>query len=150
MTSGDNPRCDLCSRPAVVHATEIRDGVTTQRHLCATHAAQIPELASIQSDSHGSPVANAIHDMIVERQAMTGLTANLRGTANFIRRHGRMPRTVAELEEGMSLRPPFPTTDITDPNLRTYLEESDAFLEWFDDCDLLSPPPPDEPPAPQV
>src|SRR4051812_17546015 len=75
-----------------------------------------------------------------ETQAMSGLAANLRGTANFIRRHGRPPRTTAELNEGMSLHPPFPTTDITDPNLLTYLKESDAFLEFFEG---LSPSPDD-------
>jgi len=86
--------------------------------------------------------------MRAETQAMTGLAANLRGTANFIRRHGRPPRTTTELKEGMSLHPPFPTTDIPDPNLRTFLEESDAFLQWFEGCDLLAPPP-DELPIPQ-
>jgi len=75
-----------------------------------------------------------------ETRAMTGLAANLRGTANFIRRHGRPPRTAAELEEGMSLRQPFPTTEITDPNLLTYLRESDAFLEFFDTFGRLPSP----------
>lgn len=67
-----------------------------------------------------------------ETQAMSALAAQLRGTANFIRRHGRPPRTTAELEEGIALRPPFPTTQVTDPNLLTYLRESDAFLEFFE------------------
>ena len=79
-----------------------------------------------------------------ETHAMSGLAAQLRGTANFIRRHGRPPRTTAELEEGIALRPPFPTPEITDPNLLTYLRESDAFLEFFEG---LAPetPAPDEP-----
>ena len=72
-----------------------------------------------------------------ETQAMSALAAQLRGTANYIRRHGRPPRTAAELEEGIALRPPFPTATITDPNLLTYLKESDAFLEFFDG---LAPP----------
>lgn len=82
-----------------------------------------------------------------ETQAMSGLAASLRGTANFIRRHGRPPRTVEELEEGMSLHPPFPTAEITDPNLLTYLKESDAFLECFDTFGC--PPPPSGSPQEQ-
>ena len=74
--------------------------------------------------------ANALTSLLSsETHAMSGLAAQLRGTANFIRRHGRPPRTTAE---------------ITDPNLLTYLRESDAFLEFFEG---LAPetPAPDEP-----
>ena len=79
-----------------------------------------------------------------ETQAMSALAAQLRGTANYIRRHGRPPRTTEELDEGIALRPPFPTTIITDPNLLTYLRESDAFLEFFQGL-APEPPSPNEP-----
>jgi hypothetical protein len=145
MTPPHTPTCDLCDHPATV----IKDGVTTQQYLCATHAAELSDLADVQPPAHLSTPAATLAALPAETQAMTGLAANLRGTANFIRRHGRPPQTVAELEEGISLHPPFPTTDVTDPNLRTFLEESDAFLQWYDGCDLLTPPSSDEPPIPQ-
>jgi hypothetical protein len=141
----DDPTCDLCPRPAVVHATEINHGVSTHRHLCAHHAAEAPELAGIKPCL--SMMANPTAPLSIELQAMSSVAANLRGTANFIRRHGRMPATAAELEEGMALTPPFPTTDVTDPNLRTYLHESDALLEFYDTFGRLPPPSDDTPPA---
>jgi hypothetical protein len=148
MTPPNNPTCDLCDHPAVVHTTEIHNGVTTHRHLCAAHAAQVPELADPKPNAQPPTPEAALAALPAETRAMTGLAANLRGTANFIRRHGRPPQTAAELEEGISLHPPFPAVEITDPNLRTYLEESDAFLRWFDGCDVLTPPS-DRPPTPQ-
>ena len=114
------------------------------------HPADVNNNNGDHDDKDDEPTQNHLHPFAAnaltsllssETHAMSGLAAQLRGTANFIRRHGRPPRTTAELEEGIALRPPFPTTTLTDPNLLTYLRESDAFLEFFE---ALAPPP-DEP-----
>jgi hypothetical protein len=140
--------CDLCDRPAVVHATEVNGGVTTERHLCERHAAEVPELAQVKPRNDASSgFTDVMTSLSAEKQAMAGLAANLRGAANFIRRHARMPATAADLEEGMSLRAPFPIIEIADPNLRTYLQESDAFLQFYDTCEYLALSPPDESPG---
>jgi hypothetical protein len=134
-----NPACDLCPRPATVHQTDIVDGHLTERHLCWQHAAESHGLTTSDPSAASAFLASLLS---TETHAMSGLAAQLRGTANYIRRHGRPPRTVDELDEGMSLRPPFPTAPISDPNLLTYLKESDAFLESFES---FTPPLPDEP-----
>jgi hypothetical protein len=140
-------KCDLCDSVAVVHATEVNGGVTIHRHLCERHGAELAELAQAKPiDDTPLAFGAAIKSLVAETHAMAGLAANLRGTANFIRRHGRMPATLADLEEGMSLCAPFPTVEIPDPNLRTYLEESDAFLQFYDNCGYLAPRPDGSPP----
>ena len=131
-----NPTCDLCDQPATVHLTDITDGHLTQRHLCPEHAAASPDLPAADPCR---AIGGLTSLLSAQTQAMSGMIAHLRGTANYIRRHGRPPRTVAELEQGIALRPPFPPTNITDPNLLTYLKESDAFLEFFE---ALAPEPP--------
>lgn len=47
---------------------------------------------------------------------------NLRGTSNFARRHGRMPATVEELLEGMSLPDDVAGAEVSDPELQAQLK----------------------------
>jgi hypothetical protein len=60
----------------------------------------------------------------------TAVVDNLRGTANFVRRYGRMPASVGELEEGMGLVEPFPIAEEVDGELRRHLRQWDAVLDF--------------------
>ena len=104
--------CDLCAQPATVHMTEIRNGQKSERHLCVAHAGQ----AGIQlpSQEHGTK----------------GMLDNLRGTARFIRRHGRPPSSVEELREGMAPDGDFPIVEIGDAALRQKVEWMEGLIAF--------------------
>src|SRR5262249_30094399 len=123
----DNFTCDVCGSPAIVHETEIRDGEEVERHLCAEHA----DLSGIRPGlAPGQLVVNGVVCSTVKEAAMRGILDNLRGSANFIRRHGRMPASVEELCEGMTLQDDVAGVEITDPAVRAQLKWIDALLEF--------------------
>src|SRR5689334_15047694 len=119
--------CDLCTEPATVHVCEIRDGVKTEKHLCAEHNEQIkiPNLAV------GQMAVNGVICSSVEEAAVQGILENLRGTRNFCRQHGRMPSSVEELEKGMSLPDEGPDAEINDPELLQEFRRLDALVRFI-------------------
>jgi hypothetical protein len=112
-----------------VFTTGIDHGRETSGRLCARHATEAGygELARRASEAPPAVAAPG-----PGQPAAVGVVNNLRGTANFLRRHGRMPSSVAELTEGMNLREPFPTAAIADPELRRFLDEADAVLRFYE------------------
>src|ERR1043166_4355068 len=114
----DNNACDICGQPASVHMTEIRDGQKVERHLCAGHA----DANGIKLPAPGQMLVNGVPCSTVEEATTRGITDNLLGTSNFAHRHGRMPATVQELQEGMSLPDHVAGVDIADPELRAQLK----------------------------
>lgn len=140
----DTNVCDICGRPASLHLVEIHDDETVERHLCAEHAAA----SGIKTAVPGQRFVNGVPCSTVEEGMTRGIMDNLRGTSNFARRHGRMPATVEELQEGMSLPDDIAGVEIREPELR-------AQLKWIDDLIAFCrahgrmPQNPDEmPPAP--
>ena len=110
--------CDVCGRPASVHMTEIREGQKLERNLCAEHA------VVGQMIVHGAVCPTA------EEAATRGILENLRGTANFARRHGRMPTSVEELQQGMALQDDVAGVEIADPKMRAWVEWADGLIEF--------------------
>jgi protein-arginine kinase activator protein McsA len=48
--------CEVCGKPAIIHLTEIRDGVKTSRSLCVEHTP--PE---IRDKLRGAPAEGVAH-----------------------------------------------------------------------------------------
>src|SRR6266702_4813972 len=109
--------CDVCGQPATVHATEIHDDKRTERHLCAVHAGE----AGLPSDLVEGIQIGATSGTF-QKALMEGMLDNLRGTANFIRRHGRLPSSLDDLKEGMALQGAFPGAEIDDAELKAKLQ----------------------------
>jgi hypothetical protein len=123
----DNFTCDVCGSPAAVHETEIRDGEEVERHLCAEHA----DLSDIPPGlAPGQMIVSGVVCSTVEEAAMQRAVDNLRGSANFARRHGRMPASVEELREGMALQDDVAGVEIRDPAVRAQLKWIDALIEF--------------------
>jgi hypothetical protein len=120
--------CDFCDEAAVLHATEIVDGRTASRHLCARHAAEAGYGEVLTSAPATTRAAGAAESYI----------DNLRGTANFVRRYGHMPSSVTELMEGMALREPFPMADSIAPELQGPLRQWEALLRFYESHHRLS------------
>jgi hypothetical protein len=141
----DNFTCDVCGSPATVHETEIRDGAEVERHLCAEHA----DLSGISPGlAPGQMVVNGVVCSTVEEAAMRGAIDNLRGTANFMRRHGRMPGSVEELREGMALQDDAAGVEIADPTVLAQLKWIDALIEFCKTHGRMPQTPDEMPPAP--
>jgi hypothetical protein len=115
--------CDVCGQPATVHSTEIRDGMTAERHLCAEH--------TDQEGLFGPLGPQGVVYSSVEAAVALGIVNNLRGTVNFIRRRGRLPSSVEELQEGMALHDDFTAVQIEDADLRRRLECLDGLIRFF-------------------
>jgi hypothetical protein len=136
--------CDMCGGPAVFHSTAIDNGKKTESHLCAAHAAEVGLTTELtQVTTTGSPSADevAVVNAFFEgyptsvgtppSRAPTwkAIVDNLRGTANFIRRHGRPPASVEELREGMDLEQgKFPAVEIADAQLKETVERMEQFI----------------------
>jgi hypothetical protein len=140
----DNNACDICGQPASVHMTEIRDGQTVERHLCAEHA----DVSGIKGLAPGQMLVNGVPCSTVEEATIRGIMDNLRGTSNFARRHGRMPATVEELQEGMSLPDGIAGVEITDSDLRAQLKWVDGLLAFCRAHGRMPQTPDEMPPAP--
>jgi hypothetical protein len=117
-------KCDICGRVAIVHSTEITGGKTSERHLCEAHA----EL-SLASDFTGM-LALGIDRAPVPDSTWRGMVDNLRGIVNSIKRHGRPPSLVAELEEGKAMESGVPTAEIMDAKLKATLDYMDRFIDF--------------------
>ncbi len=103
--------CDLCQKPAVVHEVVIRNGVTTEVHLCAEHAAEKGYQVPV------SPVAQALTQLVEQ----TGLAR--RG-----RRSGACPGcglTIVEFRQSGVLGCPA-CYDAFQPDLGTLIERAQA------------------------
>lgn len=129
----ETDKCDHCDRPAMVIGTHINmdNDERTEVHLCAEHAVQagLPDPANHPASPF---LVNGIPCNTPEEATALGVVSNLRGTANFIRAHGRMPDSVEELQVGMALRDPFPTVEIEDGELRKALDFMDELIQSFD------------------
>ena len=73
---------------------------------------------------------------------------NLRGTSTFARRHGRMPISVEELQEGMLLPDDVPGVEITDSDLRARLKWVDGVIAFCRAHGRMPQTPDEMPPAP--
>jgi len=136
--------CDICGQPASVHMTEIHDGQKIERHLCTEHA----DVSGINGLAPGQMLVNGVACSTVEEAATRGIMDNLRGTSNFARRHGRMPATVEELQEGMSLPDDVAGVAITDPELRAQLKWVDGLIAFCRAHGRMPQTPDEMPPAP--
>src|SRR4051794_34011897 len=114
----DTNSCDICGQPASVHMTEIRDGHKVERHLCAEHG----DISGMKGLAPGQMLVNGVVCSTVEEATTRAILDNLRGTSNFAHRNGRMPATVDELQEGMSLPDDVAAVDVADPELRAQLK----------------------------
>jgi hypothetical protein len=122
----DTNACDICGQPASVHMTEIGDGRMVERHLCAKHGA----IGGTKGLAPGQILVNGVVCSTVEEATTRGILDNLRGTSNFAHQHGRMPATVEELQEGMSLPDDVAGVEITDPELRAQLKWVDGLIAF--------------------
>jgi hypothetical protein len=129
--------CDVCGQAASVHVTEIRDGQRVERHLCAEHA----DASGIKCLAPGQMLVNGV-------ATSRGIMDNLRGTSNFARRHGRMPVSVEELQEGMSLPDDVPGVEIADSDLRARLTWVDGVIAFCRAHGRMPRTPDEMPPAP--
>src|SRR5687768_12319552 len=122
--------CEVCGQPASVYAIEIRNAQKSERHLCDKHAASggMTDLAGFGT---GWMMINDVTWSSAQEAAVRGTLANLRGTANLARRHGRMPATVKELIEGMALQGDFPRVEITDPKVTALLNDIDGLIDFW-------------------
>ncbi|MDB5294436.1 MAG: hypothetical protein JWO31_419 [Phycisphaerales bacterium] len=140
----DNNACDDCGRPASVHVTEIRDGQKVERHRCAEHAG----VAGTKGLAPGQMLANGVPCSTVEEAMTRGMMDNLLATTNFARRHGRMPATVEELREGMSLPDDFVGVEIADSDLRAQLKWVDGLIAFCRAHGRMPQTPDEMPPEP--
>jgi hypothetical protein len=107
---------DSCGEFPLVHITEIRNGKTSERHLCLSHARDAGVLAADE------PQRSA------EEAVVRGMLPTLRGTAEFIRRNGRSPSSLEELGQAMSLPSDSPAVDISDAKLIKVLHKLDELV----------------------
>ena len=84
----------------------------------------------------------------VEEATTRGIMDNLRGTSNFAHRNGRMPATVEELHETMSLPDDVAGIEITDPKLRAQLKWVDGLIAFCRAHGRMPQTPDEMPPAP--
>jgi hypothetical protein len=96
----------------------------------------------------GQMVVNGVPCKTVEDAVTRGIMDNLRGTANFTRRHGRMPASVEELREGMALQDDVTGVEITDPEARAQLKYVDGLLKFCEAHGRMPRTPDEMPPAP--
>jgi hypothetical protein len=136
--------CDVCGRSASVHLTNIRDGKKVERHLCSLHAdaSAIAAMAPAQTVVGGAACPTA------EEAALGGIMNNLRGTANYTRRHGRMPASVEELREGMAMTHDSGAAEIADSGVRAQLEYVDGLIDFCQSHGRMPQTPDEMPPAP--
>jgi hypothetical protein len=92
----ENPgACDLCTKPAHLHLTEIKDGVKTTRSLCYDHAP--PEMRdTMPFGRHRTPAEEAA---FVRRQ-MTPLLDQLTDPAQRAEYQANLERLIADIESG--------------------------------------------------
>jgi hypothetical protein len=117
--------CDVCGQPATIHATEIHDGEKTERHLCAAHAGEAGLPGDLVERIQSGATAGSFQEALTR-----GMLDNFRGTANFIRRYGRLPSSVDDLKEGMALQGSFPSVAIDDAELKAKLQAMEGLIEF--------------------
>jgi hypothetical protein len=106
------------------------------------------DIGVLQGLAPGQMLVNGIVCSTVEEATTRGIWDNLRGTSNFARQHGRMPATVEELQEGMSLPDDAPGVEITDPELRAQLQWVDGLIAFCRAHGRMPQTPDEMPPAP--
>ena len=118
-------QCEICGQPATVHAVMIDDHRKSERHLCAQHAKEAgmrqPHAAPGQAPGAGVICGEAI-----------GALDNVKGTANFLRRHGRMPESVEELLQGMADPGDAPPAPLSDPKLARGLQFMEGMIRFWE------------------
>jgi hypothetical protein len=140
-----NPSCcEVCGQIPSVHVIEIRDGQRVERNFCDKHA-DLRGVPGLSVGAGGRMVANGVPISTIQDAAATGV---IRGMANFARRHGRLPDSVDEIEEGMALRGEFPKGEIADDLLTAKLTWIDGLLEFFRTHGRLPETPEEMPPMP--
>jgi len=136
--------CDACGRPAVVHEVEVRNGERVERHRCAEHGDWSGTEVSVSNP--GQMFVNGIPCSSVQEAVNRGVLDNLCGTANFARRHGRMPTSVDELLEGMALPDGFVEARITDTAVIAQLRYLDGLIDFCQTHGRLPQTPDEMPP----
>jgi len=104
-------KCDLCSKPAVVHEVVIKSGVTSEVHLCAEHAAAKGFQVPVQ------PVAQLLSQFVEQS-----------GLARKGKRGGACPEcglTILEFRQSGVLGCPA-CYDAFQPDLGTLIERAQA------------------------
>ena len=121
---------DVCGEPATIHLCEISHGKKTERHLCAEHApeAGLPEVKVLVA---GQLMVNGVACATAEEAATRGVLDNLRGTRNFLREYGRMPRQPEDLVQGMSLPDDGPAARIKDAALAREFARMDRTVRFI-------------------
>lgn len=139
----DKITCDVCGRPASVHITEIRGGQRVERNVCAIHES----VSGIPASVSGQVIANGIAYSTVEEANTRGILDNLRGTANFARRHGRMPASVEELQQGMAVQDDVAGVEIAAPKVRAWVKWANGLIEFCQTHGRMPQLPDEIPPA---
>ena len=116
-------RCEICGQAATVHAVAIAHGRRSERHLCAKHADQgaIPHAVLPQAAGGAWRVGEVV-----------GALGNLKACAKFLRRHGRMPKSIDELLQGMADPGDSPAVPLADPRLAERLYFMDAMIRFWE------------------
>jgi hypothetical protein len=115
----EKQHCERCDQPATVHIASVDDGDLTESHLCAEQATEAGLVGGDQA-------------MVAGMTSQSGIPRSLRGTVNFVRSRGRSPATVKELREGIALRAPFPTVEITNPELIKALKWMEGLIRFYE------------------
>ena len=121
--------CDLCGQTASIHLTQVCNGNVVEEHFCAEHIghASFPTLSSF---TPGKLVVNGAVCPSIRDAVTQGVLDNLRGAANFIRKHGRAPSSPEELLQGMALQGTIPEVEVYDATVKRQLEYLDSLIRF--------------------
>ena len=125
-------KCDLCDETATIHITEITDHVERARHLCHEHGES--QMASLRPTEQAGKVQlfqNGVAVASPQEATVQAILDNLRGTRNFLRDHGRMPKNVNELLLGMAAPDDGAAAAIDDATLQREFNRMDAQVKFI-------------------